>query len=332
MPLGIAPTAYLPEWWQRAGPIVATGGNISTITDNGNTYTLHTFSTVGTDTFRVVSGSGSVDMFVLAGGGPGGQATSGGAGFAYGTGGGGAGYLAIGMADSSVDNFGARSVSVGTFSVVVGNGGNRAAGQYFGGNSSVFGVVAEGGGSGGITDYIPASPAGAGYGWGIPGGCGGGASPTYSSLVIDYNEGGVGTQGQDGGRALNYDAGEGPPSQYGGGGGGGIFDTGSAGFTGNPTRGEGGDGRESSFNGVATYYGGGGGGGVPYRSSGGVDYFGGDPGLGGGGTGGCPNAPSGAILPTAGANNTGGGGGGGYFSTVGANGGSGLVMIRYLAT
>ena len=87
--------------------------------------------------------------------------------------------------------------------------------------------------------------------------------------------------------------------------------------------GKGGDGRQLTINGTATYYGGGGGGGIALGGN-----TAGAGGLGGGGPG-----SKGAVTATNGIDGTGGGGGGGGFSGVsdgtGGRGGSGIVIIRY---
>jgi hypothetical protein len=76
----------------------------------------------------------------------------------------------------------------------------------------------------------------------------------------------------------------------------------------------GGAGIASSISGTVTAYAGGGGGMANSATAGGV---------GGGGTGG------GAGSAVAGTANTGGGGGGGYSTSLGAAGGSGIVILRY---
>ena len=56
--------------------IVATGGTISTFNDGTNTYKIHKFTTTGSDSFVVTSGSGNIDVLVVGGGGKGGAVTS----------------------------------------------------------------------------------------------------------------------------------------------------------------------------------------------------------------------------------------------------------------
>ena len=253
-------------------------------------YTIHTFTTLGT--FTPYS-DGKIDVLVVAGGGSGG-----GAGYNDGAGGGGAGGVVYAAA---------LSISAGSYSVVVGGGGaGVGAGTQGtnGGNSSFPGVTtAIGGGGGGTEGPTPRI--------GSTGGSGGGGGGYSGS-------GGSGTagQGNNGGNCT------GP----GDGGGGGAGAPGENGTTRN-----GGIGLSYSTSGSAVYYGGGGG------ASGDVRFSGG-PGAGAGGTGG---GGAGAISITGGSAvsglpNTGGGGGGaagsnpvGSVKTSG-NGGSGIVIIRYL--
>lgn len=98
--------------------------------------------------------------------------------------------------------------------------------------------------------------------------------------------------------------------------------------------GTGGNGYFTSIRGIVNERFGGGGGGGAYSASGGVEGALG--GLGGGGNGGYVVSISPAVLvaPTPGENGRGGGGGGGSLTpdgtfTEGADGGSGIVVIRY---
>ena len=191
------------------------------------------------------------------------------------------------------------SVAGGT-TVTVGNGGNYATnGDGANGLNSVFGsLTAIGGGVGG-------NPVGVGNG-----GSGGGARGQTAGQLP-----GTGTAGQGnaGGNSYNGNA------FAGGGGGAGAIggDANASGY------GNGGNGLVYSISGTQVYYAGGGGGGSIGAGSSGTG------GLGGGGTGGTNFA-----FPSVGAANTGGGGGGG--SNGGginaynpANGGSGIVIVRY---
>ncbi len=189
-----------------------------------------------------------------------------------------------------------ESVS-GTSSITVGTGGIGTTGYSGGGNGSdsLFnGHTAIGGGGGGAYNGIN----------GQNGGSGGGSGATGT-----HGNGTLG-QGNNGGDGANL-------SPYAGGGGGGA---GAVGETVNP--GIGGVGLQYSISGTPTYYAGGGGGGGNSGSAAG--------GNGGGGHG--ENAESGG---TPGTNGLGGGGGGGGETgdpNGGKDGGSGVVIIRYLTS
>ena len=187
-----------------------------------------------------------------------------------------------------------------SYPVIVGHGGLGAVGSTTGtnGTNSSFANLSALGGGFGSSDGPAVTPGG-------NGGSGGGGAYNYG-----YGNGLAG-QGNNGG------SGSGATSAYGGGGGGGAGGVGGDGS--GSAAGNGGIGINYSINGTNTYYGGGGGGGV----YGAVSTSTG--GLGGGGNGG--GTPS-HVTPTAGTNGTGGGGGG--HGTGGANGGTGIVIIRYL--
>lgn len=253
------------------------------------TYTVHTFNSSGN--FVVASGTITVEVFVVAGGGGAGKQAS---GNPMGVGGGGAGGIGTNTA---------HAVS-GTVTVVVGAGGTGAtsggANGTAGSNSSFGTITAIGGGYGaGGADVAGGS-----------GGSGGGA--TGAGL------GGAGTagQGNTGGNGSNA------ASSYGAGGGGGRSAVGANGTSG--AGGNGGNGIASAISGTTAYYAGGGGGST-YAS--GTDGLGGN---GGGGNAGVDGANNPGSPGTA---NTGGGGGGGHYETAisdGGNGGSGVVIVRYL--
>lgn len=242
--------------WVGIGSFQASGG---TLTQVGG-YNIHTFTSSGT--FTVLSGVKSVEYLIVAGGG--GGATDGDVG-----GGGGGGGLITGT----------YSASPQAYSVVVGAGGTGGTNSYTpgtggggngtqGGNSSLFGLTAIGGGYGGTRSQAGGS--------GGSGGGGGDASGT----------GGAGTSGQGyaGGNAPAINS-NGGWDQGGGGGAGGAASS----F--NP-----GPGVSSSISGSA------------------VTYAAGGRGMG----------------PTTAAANT-GNGGRGAATTADATGGSGIVIIRYLA-
>jgi hypothetical protein len=181
--------------------------------------------------------------------------------------------------------------------VTVGAGGTISGSvSVNGGNGfdSVFGAVTSIGGGGGASRSASSD--------GNNGGSGGGAS--FQDFL-----GGTATvrQGNNGGNLIT--------GQFGGSGGGaGAAGTGATNGVASP----GGIGLASSISGTSTYYAGGGGGGKYDVVSAG--------GLGGGGAGGRYFPAAAAVAGTA---NTGGGGGGGGDLVDGANGGSGIVIIRY---
>ena len=227
-----------------------------------------------------VNTAGTVDILLVGGGGGGGQNNS--AKLQQGGGGGGGGGVLY---------TNSYAVTPGTYTVTIGAGG--AIGQN-GGNTTVFGLTAYGGGGG------------ANYG-GHPGndGASGGGATSASS------------ESQNGGSALYGaagnlgNAGGGSVHLYGAGGGGG------AGTVGNPIEnpgtnyriGIGGDGVSCDIVGTAIYYGGGGAG---FR-------LGNYPTAGGKGGGGNNNG----VTPEPGLDGFGGGGNGG------ARGGSGIMIVSF---
>lgn len=270
--------------------ISATGG---TVTTDGN-YKIHTFTSSGVFTVTSVSSTPTVDFLVVGGGG------GGGGGYASGNNPGGAGGGAGGVIYQL-----SSSISVGSYDVIVGDGGagglagtsNYGTNGTSGSNSSFNSLIAIGGGYGAtFHDPYNSNPGG-------NGGSGGGG---------EYSSGGTGTSGQ--GYAGGSSAGG---SQGGAGGGGGG--AASVGTNSNiNVGGAGGSALSNNITGTTVYYGGGGGGG-----GGGVGA-----GYGVGGT----NAGSGSVS-TNGQDapaNRGGGGGGGGAGYRGGNGGSGIVIIRYL--
>lgn len=288
----------------------ATGGAIYA----DDTYYYHVFGSTGT--FTPLS-SLTVDYLVVAGGGGGGKngTTTGRAG------GGGAGGF---KSASSVS-----VLSSQVLTLTIGAGGTAGlSNANSGSNSTITGtsgwttVTSTGGGGGGVGTNSPD------YRNGAAGGSGGGAA--------NYN--GAGTagaaspsgEGNAGGGAL-----EAAPA-YGAGGGGGA---GAVGVTGTAIKaGDGGIGSYSTFTdaiGAATglgqlvsshYYFAGGGGGASYDNNASAGLGG----LGGGGKGAFAQSPTNAVAGTA---NTGGGGGGATDAatqTQAGNGGSGIVIVRYL--
>ena len=273
-------------------------GQITTFTASGGTvstvgnYKLHTFTSSGN---FVVSSTKTMDFFVVAGGGRGGQ------GDGNNTGGGGGGGAGGVIATSNV------SVTSATYSVIVGAGGSGSGTLMNGNNSSVL----RGGAGSSNASFIAIG----GGGGGRDGGSGGG---TFGRPGFSPGQGTSG-QGNSGGPSASSANGS-------GGGGGGAGAVGATGIAGGNAQGAaGGVGVANSFTGSSVFYGGGGGG----SNNGGTNNTG--PSVGGaGGNGGGGAGQGSSGNPVAGTANR-GGGGGGHPSTLGASGGSGIVLIRYLA-
>jgi len=271
---------------------IATGGTITDVVMGGNLYRTHVFTSVGNTTFTLSKSSVMVNYLVIAGGGGGGVGRAGG---------GGAGGVLTGT----------TTLTSGSYTITVGNGGANAYndGQGGDGGSSSIGslfVTTGGGGGGSWVTYGQTNPQGRN------GGSGGGASAANTGLP-----GGTGVVGQgfNGAYALNGDVG-------GGGGGAGGPGQGSVG----------GIGIASSITGTTKYYAGGGGAGSDGAASPGVAYGGvADVSQGTYGGGNGANTPNVHHNYEDGAPNTGGGGGGqeGYGGNSGY-GGSGIVVISYL--
>ena len=289
-----------------SNPILnSTGG---TITTSGG-YRIHQF-TSSSNFVIPANASADVEYLIVAGGGAGGDFFNGG-GYNAAGGGGGAGGMLTGTENSK---------GAGTYPVVVGIAGvstassNTSGGfSSSGGQSSVFGLTATGGGRGGAGN---ADASGNAYAAASGGSGGGGVRDTYTS-------GAAGTAGQ-GNSGANYSSSDGT-----GGGGGGKSSAGSIGSSG----GNGGNGTSSSITGSAVTYaiGGGGGQGADGQMA---ANNGGSGGLGGdGGTRNSNNLEKGGNATAA---NYGSGGGGagaatgtGYFKP-GGNATPGIVVVRYL--
>ena len=336
------------------GPFSASGGTTTPagITP-GNGYRYHVFTSPGS--LVVASGSANVEYLVVGGGGAGG-------GY-YGGAGGGGGVRsndpAGGPGGPSPTREPDYTVTVGTYPIVVGDGGTTTV--YEGGGHSSFNdtnvnnlgkIRSEGGGAGGQgggASYPGGHPGASGGG----GGAGGGNTQTAGTgnRIIpgtannyDGNNTPVPNQGFPGG------AGGSSSGQYNAGGGGGA---GGAGYAGDPnslTNGSfGGPGKANPsfaaphiapeipgsvrprFNtdvGPTGLYAGGGGG---HRGNQGSYGDRAGPG-GGGGVGGPGNSPQGGEP---GCDFTGGGGGGHSLNPTnaspydGGGGGNGIVIIRY---
>ena len=252
--------------------------------------TVHVFTNSGTLT---VTGAGTVEILAVGGGGGGGGKNT--SNTNYGGAGGGGGGVA---------HFASLPVTAGTYSIVVGEGGEVDAN---GGDTKALGVTAFGGGAGARYDsrnmeYSPEPYDGTP---GKDGASGGGA------CRAPYNPGAEYASTLAGGKAIYAlygnagNAGGMSSHQYGPGGGGGAGAPG--GNSNGSTPGSGGDGLPFSITGREVYYGGGGAG-ARYNAA----YPSVTGGLGGGG-----------AIGEAGVDGLGGGGSGGN------KGGSGIVIIRY---
>ena len=287
-----------------ANQLKATGGNI--IQTDG-TYWYHAFTSSGV--FTPLSAL-TCDYLVIAGGGGGGANYTPAGG--VGGGGGGAGGLrsTVGTTGGGGSLESALSLSANTsYTVTIGSGGaggvtNGSTGlRGENGNNSVFSTITSvGGGYGGAQDNsVPDQTGG-------NGGSGGGSYFDKAGGSGTANQGFAGGAGATG-------------TTFNAGGGGGA---GAAGTNANNAVPNGGAGvsivafSTTTNTGVSNYYAGGGGGGTYIGSNG-------RGGAGGGGNG-AANAGGNGV-----ANTGGGGGGAGYTnnSTLGGNGGSGLVIVRY---
>ena len=292
----------------------ATGG---TELEPGNGYKYHVFTSPGN--FVVLTGTGDIEILLVAGGGGGGNAGD------SATGGGGAGGV----------GYSTSGYSVGSYPISVGGGGaaggNNGSNSTF--NSGPGALVAAGGGGGGSgprNTFDPGNPGGSGgggHGFQAPTPGGTGTQPTLnggpSSTLSQY-----GNSGQPG-----------PGSQ--GGGGGGAGSSGGPSSPNDPRAQAGGigiliePGPTPGFYGPVIghpslaplngYFGGGGGGGSVYSEP--------SPATHGGGKGATnPAHPPTNAQP--GVQYSGGGGGGdwdgGGAGGNGGAGGSGIVIIRYI--
>jgi len=284
------------------GGTIPTGGTITSYTDSGTDYTVHSFLANG----NFVSGtSGVADTLIVAGGGAGG---------AYGSTNGGGGGGAGGLLEKT-----GHSVTAQTYAVVVGAGGTGGGPQGAdGADSSWDSMVSDGGGGGGYAGVA-----------GTAGGSGGGAGRDDNAS----DGGAAATQGDSSG-ATGYGnrGGDAPSASYqDGGGGGGAGGAGGDGqvqgtaTTDDVRGGVGGSGRANALRtGSNVTYAGGGGGASGFGSGGTTD--------GGGGRGNSRNG--GLYQAEIGTANTGGGGGAGQYgdgnSISGKDGGSGIAVIRFI--
>ena len=281
--------------------IQGTTNNFKCATDNATVTLIYQDATKGWTADNIREDLElTVSYLVVAGGGAGG-------GSGFGGGGGAGGYLT---------NYGGTAITLAistSYPVTIGAGGSggSSSGQAPNGSSSVFNTItAIGGGGGGAHVQNGAS--------GASGGGGGGDQPT---------SGGTGSNGNNGG--VGYD-----PAPESSGGGGGFGTVGQAGLA--SGSGAGGAGEQNNIDGNNNFYAAGGGGGL-----GRGDLVTTTPAAGGssiGGNGGISkyygSGGSVAASPTVGTTNTGSGGGGGHPSNAagspgGANGGNGIVILRY---
>ena len=321
------------------GGIEATGGIVSV---SGN-FKMHAFTQPGTSTFQVTSvpAGTQAEVLVVAGGG-------GGGGSHGGAGGGGAG---------GVVHHTSYPIAVGSYNVVVGDGGVSGTGfnanssndssshgrpggdSYFdqihaigggGGNESFyyFSIYKNGGSGGGGGDMWPATRAG-----NVPGG----RAWTGGNALQGNNAGGTyygnygGSRGT-GGPGPSEDGGHsGPHEGAGGGGAGGTASGGSS-----NTASNGGIGIQlnqfSPYGFPSGWFAGGGGGGYFTSGGGSANRANNSTGgyYGGGGRGGSTGY---SLYGEDAVNATGGGGGGGSSNNNGISnagrGGSGIVIVRY---
>ena len=300
--------------------ITQTGGVVeSSAVTNGNKVvvtSVYKFTDTETPNSMTFSDETTVDVLVVGGGG------AGGCGFGGGGGGGGGVVYREGM-----------RIAAGTYGITVGAGG--AAGAYRdatsagvpgnGGDSSVFGLTAIGGGHGGgfsltsdnsATNFYAAATGGSGGGGGSFGPKNGDSTQWESSPP-----GAPGTDGQGnaGGRGYGHTSFAGTNGRGGGGGGAGVagksFDGTTLAYSS--------EGVTNSITGVAQVYGSGGGGGWNLTgeniSRAGMNA----------GAGGIINGQNGQP----GVDGYGGGGGGGASNKfAGGKGGSGVVIVRTVET
>ena len=315
--------------YTSSSSITATGG--STVYDQDG-MRIHIF--LGDNNFIVSSASpgSTVELLVVAGGAGGGSDMGGG---------GGAGGLIYNPT---------YQISTGSYAVIVGSGGNgyndygNAPRRGDSGSNSSFGVVLANGGGGGSSGhyYCPGEWPGITGPQAANGGSGGGGSASYRCFNPEHARGGrppgLGIEGQ--GTRGGY--GSYCQSNYYAGGGGGSGGNGEVdkicgqrpgiggpgtllGITGtNLYWAAGGGGAGYTGNGLGAGGLGGGGGGARYNGS---SAPGGTGGLNPGGSGG--NTPS-STGGSGGVNTGSGAGGGSHSSGKGGNGGSGIVVVRYM--
>jgi hypothetical protein len=297
----------LPDNSANSAEIDFTNNEFLTHGGSNTSYKVHTFTTVGTDTFQVTSGSGNVDLLAVAGGGGGGGS--------YYSGGGGAGevYINTGL-----------PISTQSYTITIGSGGTggtASSNGVNGGDTTALGITVDGGGYGGAGANNSGNSGGSGGGGAELSASGGASTSTGANYY--GNAGGSAVQTSNWG---THNAGG---SGGGAGGVGGIGDS-------SLTAGLGGIGIENDFQtGVNQWYGAGGTGNK--YGYGNINSAGGWSdrvnGIGGQGGGGWQHTTS-DLTKLDGTTNTGSGGGGfdqrqpSY--TRAGNGGDGIVVIRYI--
>jgi hypothetical protein len=311
-------------------------------TVNGTSYTVDQILGDGTCNWLAPAGVTSSSVLVVAGGGGGGSRHAGG--------GGGGGVLQA--TNYSVVPGNSYAISVGAGGAGAAGGANGGAGSvgsnsYFGGASGSTSLVANGGGnsngsggSGGGSNYGSGGSATVGSALGTALSAGS-SNVTINGVVATIQSyGSAGGSGRGDGNCKDVTNNPG----WCGGGGGGASAAGSAPAVNSGTQyraGNGGNGISIGITGTATTYGGGGGGGA-----GSDDYYASAtacnsdaPREGYGGTVGGGNGSNCLNAATNGQINTGGGGGGGGYAYISGvanenaragNGGSGLVVVRYV--
>jgi hypothetical protein len=284
-------------------------------------YTTDT-AALGQTNYTISMTSGFYDILMVGGGGAGGKDIGGG--------GGGAAVLY------------ATNVFITTGSYVIKVGRGATPGETIGKSTEGFGAVILGGGSAnnlgwGTNTSVNGNMGGSGGGGK---GTGGGSSvaiggvPGISPIGTIFGSSYTIYNGNNGGSGMMQVGG----SQVAGGGGGGAGGIGiNANTSATTYGGAGGDGIPINITGTTFWWGAGGGGGVQVSAV----ANGANGGKGGGGGGG-PGTVSGGIFGTVGSNGYGiasgknagagtgsGGGGAGYTDSIGGNGGSGIIIIRY---
>jgi hypothetical protein len=294
---GTATIAGLPSGITAAQTITGSGaGNTLTVTLTGTFPSTNYLNTALTLSGLSIVTPLEVSYLVVAGGGGGGGTGQ--------AGGGGAGGLRT--------NYGGTALTLASstnYLVTVGAGGaSSGSGTSGSGIDSVFHTITSSGGGGGGAHLAAGSSGGSGGGAGTNGSGGAGNTPSTNP-----------SQGYAGSTPGTY------AMPYSGGGGGGYTASGTGGGN---VSGNGGAGiaytSGNSITGSALSLAGGGGGGT-YDGTAGTA-------TNGGGAGAAGTGLNSGLIGTVGTPNTGGGGGGtGNYQPgfVGANGGSGIVILRY---